>query len=77
MAHNLPAVLHAQLVDDGDVGRTAGRLALEERGDQVAGPVHDFTAIAPYSDLQAQRGGRLFKRPRSPAWKSRDTVFTE
>ena len=53
MAHNLPAVLHAQPVDDGDVGPAAGRLALGQRGNQIAGAVQNLTAIGEDTELQA------------------------
>ena len=53
--------MNSQFVDDGDVGLAARRLAPDQRGDQVAGSVHDFAAIGHDSDLQAQRGGRLLQ----------------
>src|SRR5215475_6350226 len=57
VADNFLAVLHAQLVNSGDVGLVARRLALFQGGDQIAASVHQFAAFAKGADLQSEGSG--------------------
>src|SRR5437870_160321 len=73
--HNFPAVLHAQFVDHGDVGRAARRFVLHECGDQIAPTIPHFAAIGEDADLQSQNSSGLLQESQVPRLKiQRDGV---
>jgi hypothetical protein len=54
VAHDLPAVLHAQLVHDWHIGLGARRFTADQHGDEIAAAVHHLAPISEGADLQSQ-----------------------